>query len=205
MREALMEQWTRILKVFLEKESAYRKHSGAMIAGREERFEWTEPRTQTRVRGVVDRYDVLPEPGGLVVMDYKTGGEHPSGQTMIQRGYRLQLGVTALAFQERMQRTLVAACFVKLDRTGHRTRGIFFEPWVDKKWISHATTRKQNVFSEEARESVLNQLHDALEIQLRQRSQGIFDARPKVESECANCGSRELCLESRRENLSRKG
>lgn len=201
MCEALLTQWTHVLQVFLEKEKAYRSQTGAVPRGFEERFTWVEPRTQTQIRGVLDRYDVLPDGRGIVVMDYKTGGDVPSGRTMVENGYRLQLGVTALALQSQLQTPVVAAHFVKLDRTGHRTRGVFFEPWVDRRWIAHATTRKQNIFKEDERADAWDQMHARLEEQLRSRSQGIFDALPRLAQECAACGWREVCLQGRRERV----
>ena len=67
----------------------------------------------------------------LIVIDYKTGSLNPTGNRILEHGTRLQMPFYGLAAQARWNEPVAGTQFVVLGRENDRSRGIFFESFVD--------------------------------------------------------------------------
>lgn len=94
------------LETFIEEDAKLRARCGTAHIMVEAGFghggapEVKEPRTGVRFRGYIDRIDVNPASGSVLVIDYKTGGARQYeglSDDPIDGGRRLQLGVYSLA------------------------------------------------------------------------------------------------------------
>ncbi len=182
------------LETFCEKEREYVLRSKARVMS----LEGPQLRLQLGrydMIGIPDRIDSHPQ--GLFVMDYKTSTSLPSGQEMVDLGYRMQLPFYALAAQKQLRKPAAGVQFIELSKKGGRGHGIFFKNLNGKEPGKLTNTRsKLNVIEREATE-VWSQCEQQLFIQADRYYAGHFTIKPKKETECRSCAFRDLCGQRR--------
>ncbi len=148
-----------------------------------------------RVFGQPDRVDAVP--GGLFVMDFKSG-QSPSAKQMVESGYRLQLPFYAVAAQKSLQKRVTGLQFITLDKKGTRSRGIFFSEFNKKEGNYYYTKANKNVLDEEP-EVVLKKCEENIESSVALIKAGEFSPVPKIppKQECPRCPEFYLCGRSR--------
>ncbi len=196
-----------ILENFLAAELEYRARvdSSRLI------LDDTELKFQTEVdvpeRGAVaveikakpDRVDRLPE--GLWIMDYKSGKNTPKARQMLEKGYRLQLPIYALAVAAHFREAVIGAQFVQLHRQGKRSDGIFFVRHNGKGpgKPTDLTKRSHSLLDAEPG-AVWEQFNALIGDELRKMATGEFSAIPKLpNASCPQCRARVACGINRRE------
>lgn len=188
-----------IAEVFLAKDQDYRACSGAEPWLIESKEALKRDFDGVEIRGRADRIDRHPE--GLFLMDYKSGSNLPHGFDMAEKSYRLQLPFYALAARDQYQKEVLGVQFVSLDRTGGRTRGVFFKKWNGKKEGCLTQLRKdsKNLFDVESPSDLWSVFEKAITAQVKDWKSGRFNPAPKIETECQNCAGADLCGRTRLE------
>ena len=185
-----------VLEAFVKDNQAYEKRSQTEIFSLEKDIRLEMQVGGVKIRGIADRIDQHPE--GLFVIDYKTSSDLPSGQEMVDSGYRLQLAFYALALTQQLAKRCLGVQFVSLGRKVSRSRGVLFKKWNGKGTgcLTH-TRAKVSIFSQDP-EVVWSQLHEHIESEVRPYLEGSYAPQPKKDSECARCRMIDICGRRRR-------
>lgn len=172
---------------------------------------------QQEIRFATDEYIISGRPdridewnGHLIVMDYKTGSANPTGREVLETGTRLQMPFYGLAAREHWKKPVAGTQFVVLGRENDRSRGLFFEPFVDtsmarkKPEAPAADPQKPFKFSSRNGSIVKLPLEEGWEIlraqvdrTAREYLAGRHDPSPRKTDECEGCRFADLCGWSR--------
>ncbi len=204
-----------ILETFMEAETKYAQRSRTRILALEEpklRYtvdlgpspdgDPTAAREQVAIVGYADRIDEHPD--GLFIMDYKTSANSPTATQMVDLGYRLQLPIYAAAAANHFGKPAIGVQFVPLDRSGARTRGIFFKAWNGKEEGSLTNARSNNAsLLDRDPGEVWGAVGEQVEAHTRRFLSGEVFVMPKQVkagspyAECDSCFVRDACGQRR--------
>lgn len=190
-----------VLESFCEGERKYAQTSGAKVLS----LEGPELRYSVAgvtIKGIPDRIDEHPD--GLVLMDYKTGGDSPQASQMIEQGYRLQLPIYALAARNTFGKVPAALTFIELKRKGSRARGLFFKQLSGKEpgKIANPRSNSKSLVTTGIEET-WGELAQQIETHVEKYLSGQVFVKPKAISEkdpykeCESCFVRDLCGQRR--------
>jgi hypothetical protein len=202
-RENARRGMIRVLEAFCEVESQWQARVGTTPVALD----------QEEIRFVTDEYIISGRPdrvdewnGHLIVMDYKTGSANPTGREVLETGTRLQMPFYGLAARDHWKKPVAGTQFVVLGRENDRSRGLFFEPFVDtsmaRKKQESPSSELQKPFKFSSRNGSIVKLPleegwDILRSQVdrtaREYLAGHHDPRPRKTDECDGCRFADLC------------
>jgi RecB family exonuclease len=206
-RENARRGMLRVLEAFSEVEREWQQRVGTTPVALD----------QEEIRYGTDDYIISGRPdrvdewhGHLIVMDYKTGASNPTGREILEYGTRLQMPFYGLAAHARWNKPVAGTQFVVLGRENDRSRGLFFETFVDtssarkKKDPADPEAPKPFRFSSRNASIVKLPLEEGWEILKRQVDrtareylEGRHDPLPREPDECKGCRFADLCGFSR--------
>jgi RecB family exonuclease len=184
-----------ILEAFVEKESAYRRQSGARVRsleGPDLRLEYGD----FAVVGVPDRIDETDD--GLFIQDYKTSASLPYGSDMLERGYRLQLPFYAIAAERQLGRPAIGVQFIHLGRKGDRNKGLLFSRFngKDAGKLTNLRANNKSLVSVDPSEAWAR-IGEQLKARAEGYACGRFEVRPVMPKDCERCHAQDLCGQRR--------
>jgi len=147
------------------------------------------------VKGRMDRVDECDE--GLFIIDYKTTSSLPTGQKILEKKYRLQLPLYAIAAQSKWSKPVVGLQFIELNMSAKRSKGIYFNKWNGKSEgaLTEFRSNNKSLLGEGIEpDGVWSEFDESLKYLISQYQSGEFSAEPKVpEVDCLNCGIKNVC------------
>lgn len=185
-----------VLNAFAKKESEYRERSGSIP----KYFEGPALKLDIgglTIHGRPDRIDEHAE--GYFVIDYKTSSHVPSGEDMVNLGYRVQLPFYAIAFEKLFQKKMLAGQFVELTKDAKRTHGILPAALNGKKPGQLSNSRAKRSVLQGESEEFWNKSLTHIERVVSEFQRGEHKAFPVLENECTDCMARNSCGRSRQD------
>jgi len=202
-RENARRGMIRVLEAFCEVESQWQARARTTPVALD----------QEEIRYATDDYIISGRPdrvdewnGHLIVMDYKTGSANPTGRDVLETGTRLQMPFYGLAARDHWKKPVAATQFVVLGRDNDRSRGLFFEPFVDtsvarkKQEAAGSEVQKPFKFSSRNGSIIRLPLEEGWEILRTQVDRtaraylsGYHDPQPRLADECESCRFSDLC------------
>ncbi|MCM0606845.1 MAG: PD-(D/E)XK nuclease family protein [Xanthomonadaceae bacterium] len=194
LEKLLKRRLVEIVTLFKEKDDEYKERSETKTIALDD-MDLLMERSGVKLQGRPDRIDEHKD--GLFIMDFKSTSSLPSGQDMVERGYRLQLPFYALALEEKLKKPIIGVQFIELTKKPSRSKGIFFEQWNGKTAGKLTNTRsKLNVFSSNPDE-VWKRADSHILSTIEKIKNNEFSAEPKDVKECRLCAYMDLCQKRR--------
>lgn len=181
-----------VLEAFCRAEKIYVERSGTKISSLEGPPLHWKTDDGIEVVGIPDRIDEHPD--GIFVLDYKSSSALPKGKQMVEQGYRLQLPYYAITAARELGKPAIGVQFIELNKKGGRGSGMFFAQWNGKTPGNlTATTKNSTSLLQQSPQDAWPKIEEHILSCVKAFTQGDYEARPKIASDCARCNYYDLC------------